>query len=145
MSAPSEAPSRGPVTDREVYPALWAALGLLAAGYLLWRFPLGRPTVSACWFYSRFHIYCPGCGGTRALTALAHGQVVRSMYYHPAVPFAAVSAGGYLASQTVWRLRGRRGWVLRWDIRWLYAFLVLLAVNCALRNLLWVGFGVPLA
>ena len=77
MSAPSEAPSRGPVTDREVYPALWAALGLLAAGYLLWRFPLGRPTVSACWFYSRFHIYCPACGGTRALTALAHGQVVR--------------------------------------------------------------------
>ena len=139
MSAPSEAPSRGPVTDREVYPALWAALGLLAAGYLLWRFPLGRPTVSACWFYSRFHIYCPGCGGTRALTALAHG------YWLSAVPFAAVSAGGYLASQTVWRLRGRRGWVLRWDIRWLYAFLVLLAANCALRNLLWFGFGIPLA
>ena len=67
MSDPAGAPAsrRGPVTDREVYPALWAALGLLAAGYLLWRFPLGRPTVSACWFYSRFHIYCPGCGGTR--------------------------------------------------------------------------------
>ena len=89
--------------------------------------------------------YCPGCGGTRALTALAHGQVVRSMYYHPAVPFAAVSAGGYLASLTVWRLRGRRARVLRWDIRWLYAFLALLAANCALRNLLWFGFGIPLA
>jgi hypothetical protein len=133
------------ISDREVYPALWITLAVLAGGYLVWRECLGKPALGGCWFFQVLQLYCPGCGGTRAVIALAHGHLLQSLYYHPAVMFAAASAGGYLVSQTVWRMRGRQGWVLRYSDRWLRWLLLLLAVHCAVRNLLWRGFGIPIA
>ncbi|QUO37615.1 DUF2752 domain-containing protein [Dysosmobacter sp. Marseille-Q4140] len=130
------------MTDREVYPAAWILVGMLALAYLIWRYALGSPTVSRCWVWEHWGLYCPGCGGTRAVIALAHGQLLKALYYHPAVPVLAALGGVYLVSQTVWRMRGRRGWVLRYDPRWPAALAGLFLVNCAVRNLLWLGFDI---
>jgi len=130
--------------DDVVYWTFWCSLTVLGSLFLLWLFPLGRPAVPECWVYRLWHVYCPGCGGTRAVIALLRGQLLRSLYYHPAVLFTVGSVAAYLCSQTVWRLRGRRGWVLRYSDRWLLALLVLLVVNCAARNVLWFGFQIPL-
>jgi len=135
---------RKPVTDREVYPASWISLFAAVLGYLIWRFALGSPSFSECWFYGNFHIYCPGCGGTRAVIALMHGRFLQSAYYHPAVPFVAASALVYLVSQTIWRLRGRRGLVLHYSSRWPNYVLAIFLLNCVVRNLLWFGFHIPL-
>ena len=62
------------ITDREAYPAAWITLAVLAGAFLLWRFALGEPTISRCWVWEHWHIFCPGCGGTRALIALARGN-----------------------------------------------------------------------
>jgi hypothetical protein len=130
--------------DRELYPALVVTLAAGIAAFLIWRFALNAPAFPACWFFKNWHIYCPACGGTRAVIALAHGQIMQACYWNPAVPVGAVSVAAYLLSQTLWRLRGRRGWVLRYSDRWLWAFLLLMAVNCAVRNLLWFGFGIAM-
>lgn len=135
---------RRPVTDREAYPALCISLAAAPIAYFLWWFALGSPSFSKCWFYQNFHIYCPGCGGTRAVIALLHGQFLRSVYYHPVVLLVTGSALAYLISQTAWRLRGRRGFVLHYSGRWADAVLLLLLLNCALRNLLWFGFHIPM-
>lgn len=130
--------------DRELYPAL---LIVLAAGLIIfavWRYVLPAPAFPACWLFTRWHVYCPACGGTRAVMALAHGQIGQAFYWNPAVPTGAAFVAVYLLSQTTWRLRGRRGWVLRYSDRWLRAFLWLLALNCFARNLLWFGFGIAL-
>lgn len=37
-----------------------------------------------------FHIYCPGCGGTRALFSMLHGHFLQSLYYNPAVLLGAL-------------------------------------------------------
>lgn len=132
------------MTDREVYPAVWILVGVLALGYLIWRYVLGSPAVSRCWVWEHWGVYCPGCGGTRAVIALAHGRLIESLYYHPAVPAATALGATYLLSQTVWRLRCRRGWVLRYDPRWPALLVGLFLVNCAVRNVLWLGFGIPL-
>ena len=87
---------------------------------------------------------CPGCGGTRAVEALARGDLLTALRSNPAVPYLAVTVGAYLLSQTVWRLRGRKGWVLRYHPGWLYLLLAILAVNCLARNILWLGFGIPI-
>ena len=135
---------RGSMTDREAYPAAWITLAVLALLYLLWRFALGAPTVSRCWVWEHWYVDCPGCGGTRALMALARGRVGAALWYHPPGVLTLVLAAVYLLSQTVWRLRGKRGWVLHYDRRWPVVLVGLFLANCVVRNVLWLGFGLPL-
>lgn len=133
-----------PVTDREVYPAAWVTLAALAVGVLVWKYALGAPSVSGCWILEHWRVYCPGCGGTRAVEALARGQVLRALYYHPAVPVTAALAAVYLTSQTLWRMRGRRGWTLHYNPHWPRMLVGLILANWAVRNLLWLGLGLPI-
>ena len=132
-----------PITDREAYPAAWITLAALAAAFLIW-FALGEPTVSRCWVWEHWHVYCPGCGGTRALIALAHGQIGEALRCHLPVVAALALAAAYLLTQTVWRLRGRRGWTLHYRPWWTALLVGLFLVNCLARNVLWLGFGIPL-
>ena len=124
------------MTDREVYPAVCCTLLLLTAGFLIWRYLLHSPTLSGCWIYQNWHIYCPGCGGTRALQALAKGQILHALWYHPLVPIAAFWGCSYWISQTIWRIRRGRGRVLRYDRRWPYWLLGLLLINWIAKNIL---------
>lgn len=48
-----------------------------------------------CIIHDVMHIYCPGCGGTRAIFALLHGHVLESVYYNPAVVMGFVLALHY--------------------------------------------------
>ena len=132
-----------PITDREAYPAAWITLAALAGAFLLWRFALGAPTVSRCWIWEHWHVYCPGCGGTRALIALAHGQIGEALWCHLPVVVTLVLAAAYLLTQTVWRLRGKRGWALHYRPSWPALLVGLFLVNCLVRNVLWLGFGIP--
>ena len=52
-------------------------------------------------------IYCPGCGGTRAVLALLQGRPLLSLWYHPFVLYAAVLYACFMLSHTAagfWRL-----------------------------------------
>ncbi len=42
-----------------------------------------------CKIASALGLYCPGCGGSRAVAALLSGRILRSFLYHPSVPIAA--------------------------------------------------------
>ena len=42
-----------------------------------------------CLFHRLTGLYCPGCGGTRAINYLLHGQIVKSIQYHPLVLYMA--------------------------------------------------------
>ena len=64
------------------------ALGLflLAAAtacVVVLRFPPGSPAANRlpkCLFHEWTGLYCPGCGGTRALYALLHGELKTSLH-----------------------------------------------------------------
>lgn len=130
------------ISDKEVYPAMWVALFCAAGAYLLWRYGLGAPTISSCWIWKHLHLYCPGCGGTRALIALFHGRFLRALWYHPAFALGVVWWIVYMVSQTIWRLRGHKGWVLRYSDRWLIGLVLVAGINCVVRNLLLVTLGI---
>jgi hypothetical protein len=36
----------------------------------------------ACPFFSLLHIACPGCGGTRAMSALVHGKLLQAVQFN---------------------------------------------------------------
>jgi hypothetical protein len=65
------------------------------AAYLLLRFPPESSSFYPLYpVFTLLHIYCPGCGGTRALAALLHGRLYDAMHWNALVvlllPFAVV-------------------------------------------------------
>lgn len=58
-------------------------------------------TLVVCPFHAATGLYCPGCGGTRAVLALIHGRVIQSLICHPFVLYALVVLLWYLISHTI--------------------------------------------
>lgn len=44
-----------------------------------------------CFILKYFHIYCPACGGTRAIQALFHLDIASSLKYNPLVIYTGIS------------------------------------------------------
>jgi hypothetical protein len=64
--------------------ALGAAAPIVVAGAiasLLLRYPPAQSSFyPRCPIYEYLHLQCPGCGATRAVAALLHGQFVEAMH-----------------------------------------------------------------
>ena len=89
--------------------------------------------------------YCPGCGGTRAVYALLHLQLLRSFCYHPLVIYAAAAYLWFMLSHTVEKLSNHRIAIgMRWNPAWLWAALVILALNVIVKDGALLLFGVDL-
>ena len=97
-----------------------------------------------CLFDRLLGIYCPGCGGTRALTALVHGRLLQSLWYHPLIPYTAVIGGGFMVTQGLERLGvGHvRGW--RYHNWYLGAGVGLIALNFIGKNMLRLFWGITM-
>ncbi len=111
--------------------------GTIVAGALFYYVLLPHISLPPCIMYTFFGLYCPGCGGTRALISLLHGHILLSLWYHPLVLYAAVLYGAFMLSHAAARLthfRYFRG--LRFHNWYLYAAIGILGVNCVLRNVL---------
>lgn len=139
MSVPGAgAPSR-PGADRVL---LIAALILLAAGATtLWL--LGDrlwllPTV--CPVRALTGLYCPGCGSTRAASALLHGDLVEAFGHNPlAVVFTPVVV--YAGLKQAARMATGRSIPRRHiPARYIWGLLGLMVAYAVLRNLPWGPF-----
>lgn len=98
-----------------------------------------------CIFRSVTGLYCPGCGGTRAVLELFRGHMLKSLWYHPAVVYTAALYGWYVLSNTVeWISRGKIPVGSSYHKWYGYAAVILVAGNWLLRNVLLLVFHVTL-
>lgn len=124
----------------------YIGLIFLAAGAGIWavyHFALGDTVPRMPFFFDKvLGIYCPGCGGTRALTALVHGRLLEALWYHPLIPYLAVVGGGFMLTQGLERLgiRHVRGW--RYQTWYLYAAIGLIVLNFIVKNVLRLFWGI---
>ena len=105
---------------------------------------LKKYEVPPCVLSTYLRIYCPGCGGTRAVEALLHGQILESVWYHPIVLYTVLVFGGFMLTQGLERLGVRyiRGWKYHdWH---LYGAVVVLVCNFLIKNLLRWIWGVTI-
>ena len=115
-------------------------LAYLVYDKLLLRYFEGFP----CVLYYFFGIYCPGCGGTRAVKALLNGEVLQSLWYHPLVLYSLILYAGFMLTNTLEKLRvkGVRGW--RFHSWYLYGALGILGMNFLVKNILLLCFHITM-
>lgn len=97
-----------------------------------------------CFFQRMIGLYCPGCGGTRAVRALMTGHPVKSFFYHPVVLYVAVLVGIFLGSFALKRISKGKIQGLSFRIGYLWAGLFLVIINWLIRNLLLLLFEIPI-
>lgn len=116
----------------------WCCMAALLIFWAVYpRDSSGIPSLSPCIFQRLTGFYCPGCGGTRALLALFHGRLLRSLVYHPFVPYSVGVGGWFMLSQTIQRLSGGRIAIgMKYRDGYLWAALGIVAASFFLKNIL---------
>ena len=95
----------GAPDDRSL--AIVLALGALSGAALVPFAPLLAPFVPGCVFHAVTGIPCPACGSTRAVIALAHGDIGRALALNPLATTAIVVGGAACVLAPFWvALRG---------------------------------------
>jgi hypothetical protein len=62
------------------------ACAALGGAVMLYRFPPEQYNFyPQCPVFRYLHVYCPGCGATRALAALLHGRIAEALHYNALV------------------------------------------------------------
>lgn len=79
-------------------------------------------------------LYCPGCGGTRALLYLLHGDIKNSVIHHPAVLYLFCVGSVFMVSQTIARFHCGRTWAMRYKNCYLYILVGLYVLNFIWKN-----------
>ena len=129
-------PKIAPPAKRDA-PALLAlgTFAVIAAGLVLfWFDPAQYRLYPFCFFHEFTGLNCPGCGGTRALHQLLHGNVTAALHLNALVvvslPLLAWLGVRFTVGQFHRRPAGRF-----FSPNWLWLFLALAVVFSVLRNL----------
>ncbi|MDR0963410.1 MAG: DUF2752 domain-containing protein [Clostridium sp.] len=102
-------------------------------------------TFPPCGWDYHFRIYCPGCGGTRSVLALFHGNLLQSFLYYPAVPFMAVLYLVFMISHTMERfVKTSHVHGIKYHNWYVCVLMGLVFINCIVRNILRLRFGIQM-
>lgn len=100
--------------------------------------------MTECPFWRLTGLYCPGCGGTRALRALIKGQIVQSIRIHPLVPYLAGFLVVFTGSHTLKHISGGRVRGVHYRSCYLCIGAVILVINCIVKNYELITKGIVL-
>ena len=104
---------------------------------------LSRMPSSACLMTG---LYCPGCGGTRAVKYLLQGDWKNSLIYHPFVLYSVIAAALWAADAIYGKVcsgRRRRASKKRKSLFLILGTAIIL-INWIAKNLLLVCWGIDL-
>lgn len=98
-----------------------------------------------CVFHRITGLYCPGCGGTRAVEMLLQREVILSFFYHPIVLYGAVLYGWFMISHTIEYLsKGRLKIGMKYRNLYLYLALFLVIINIAVKDVALTAFHIDI-
>ena len=136
-----------PALDRAFYIIGWTVLGVIAAYFLfcsITGFQLTRH-LAPCFFHAMTGLYCPGCGGTRAVLLFLHGNFLKSFLYHPIVIYTVLVGGYFMISQTIGRIAKKEfRFVLHYHDWMLWVAMILIIANFFIKNLFLLVWGIDL-
>ena len=127
----------------------WFKLGiafgiiLLAAmiSFYIWGEKIAFGDVK-CAFYTVVHLYCPGCGGTRAAYYLFHGRIIKSFLFNPFVPYTLAAYFVFMINTILVKTTKKAGFTRYPASITIYVGVGLLIVQCIVRNILLAVCGI---
>lgn len=97
-----------------------------------------------CLFHEFTGLYCPGCGGTRAVKSLLHGNLILSFLYHPLVIYCGLVAVWFAVNYLIyWRTKNPK-YRLFLDTNYIYVGVAVTAVNFFVKNFFLMAKGIDL-
>lgn len=97
-----------------------------------------------CIFQTVTGLYCPGCGGTRAVKYLLTGQIAKSLQYHPLVLYTAVIVAWETVSAMIAKKTRRPECYLGHEKAFIYLGVGIILLNWIVKNYLLVVKGIDL-
>ena len=88
----------------------------------------------SCGIRNKFHLYCPCCGGTRALKSLLELHIIKSLQYNPIVVFALLFVALHLMLLLIERLYYYKHRFVKLRLKILYVFFGLWMLFSLVRN-----------
>ena len=125
-----------PVSDRGIFYIGLAAGIMLAAAWMIYRTFIGDLPSGECAFKHVTGLYCPGCGGTRAMNALLSGHFVRAFVYHPFVPYCIIMWILYVGSHLLEILHVPHIKGMKFRTAYMWTGLGIIVLNWIVKNVL---------
>lgn len=113
--------------------AIWVLLGV-AATYLFFFEPGRTGIFPLCPFHALTGLNCPGCGTTRGLHQLLHGNVVAAFEFNPLTISLLPMLGYFLISYTKSALTGRPMPRISLQPKYVWLFSAIVAGFWIIRN-----------
>lgn len=130
-------------TEEALYRAGLAMLPVgIFLGYAALRWIIPHLPDAECVVYKLFGVYCPGCGGTRAVIALLHGELLKSLWYHPFVMYTMVMYVLFMLSHTLEKLHVPLIKGMLFEPWIMYGMLVMIGLNFVMKNVFKFCFGI---
>ena len=126
-----------PERPRRDVAVVWTLLAVLAVGILSVFNPAQSQLFPPCPFRAFTGFDCPGCGSTRALHQLLHGDVAGAVALNPLLLVFAPILGYALLSTVTLAARGRPLPRPRISARWIWALLAMIMLFWVVRNTPW--------
>ena len=97
-----------------------------------------------CTFLETTHMYCPGCGGTRALMALAKGHIIKSLCFNPTVILGVLLIMYYEITVLMTVLSKKNRVYYTKSTKPVVIYVSIILAFFVIRNVLLVGFGIDI-
>ena len=105
---------------------------------------IGKLPKFPCTFLYGTHMYCPGCGGTRALMALLKGHIIKSLVYNPAVVLGVGLLLYYEVTVLMTIMSRKKKVYYTKSIVPVIIYISIVLLFAIVRDVLLVGFGIDM-
>ena len=117
-------------------------VAVLVAGFVVVTLFLKDREEMQCAFYSLTGLYCPGCGGTRAVYSLLKLRIFDAIKYNITVPFGAFVYIYYNVRAFIAGLKNDTEYFKNQKYPLCIVLVAVLLLNFVLKNVLLLFFGI---
>lgn len=129
--------------EKEMYKAGWifAIMGIIGIVFIsIFKIDISD-IIGPCIFHTVTGLYCPGCGGTRAVISFLKGDLIKSFFYHPVVPYAGLVYILFMIRGTISFLSRGKYPYMRFSFIYIYIGIAIIIIQFIIKNFLLVVYG----